>query len=186
MGVLYYKGHYTLMATAPQDFITLKKAYPELRYDASGLLATGTLDNELLQKLRANTTPHPMIIECVVDGVVVEEGDIFDTLIEQHIKAGGKDFILEHQTYKQFGSSKEKIYRIDKGDGRPGNQTHIHVKTKHGQLFAMNIDGSTHDGCKAQLSKKDMKALADLGFAVPADGILEWYIETGGRMLLLD
>ena len=121
-----------------------------------------------------------------VEGILVEEGDIFDTILEQYIQNGGKELIVEHQTYKQFGNSKEKVYRIDKGDGSPGNQTHIHVKTKHGQIFAMNLDGTTHDGSKAQLSKKDMKILTDLGFTVPADGILEWYVDTGGRMLLLD
>lgn len=186
MGVLYYKGHYTLMATAPQDLSALKKVYPELRYDASGLLAAGTLDKELLQKLREGMPSTPVVVDCAVDGIVVENGDIFDTLLEQYIQNGGKELIVEHQVYKQFGNSKEKIYRIDKGDGRPGNQTHIHVKTKHGQLFAMNIDGTPHDGCKAQISKKDMKALTDLGFTVPADGILEWYIDTSDRMFLLD
>ena len=186
MGVLYYKGCYTLMSSAPQDLSALKKAYPELRYDATGLLASGTLDKDLLQKLRAGMSSTPMIIECIVDGILVEEGDIFDAIIEKHIKDGGTGLVLEHQTYKQFGNSKGKVYRIDKGDGRPGNQTHIHVLTKHGQLFAMNIDGTTHDGSKAQLSKKDMKTLKELGFAVPTDGILEWYVQENGRMLLCD
>ena len=68
------------------------------------------------------------------------------------------------------------MYRINKGDGSPGKQTHIHVKNKHGQLFAMNIDGTSHDHFKLQLSRYDQKALSDLGFTVPVDGILEWLI----------
>lgn len=186
MGILYYKGYYTLMAGAPQDLADLKKAYPELVYDAKGLIAKGTLDKELLQKLRDGMESKPKVIDCIVDGIVVEDGDIFDTILDQHIKNGGKELLLEYETYKRFGNSKEKIYRIDKGDGSPGNQTHIHVMNKHGQIFAMNIDGTTHDGSKAQLSKKDMKVLSDLGFEVPANGILEWYMVTDGRILLLD
>lgn len=186
MGVLYYKGHYTLMASAPADLSSLKKVYPELRYDATGLLATGTLDKELLQRLRDNINAS-LIVDCVVDCIVVEEGDIFDTLLEQYIQNGAKELVLEHHTYKQFGKSKEKYYRIDKGDGTQGNVTHIHVFNKHGQLFAMRIDGKSHDGSKALLSKHDQKALKNLGFPVPADGILEWYILEGdGKMLLLD
>lgn len=49
----------------------------------------------------------------------------------------------------------------------------------------MNIDGTTHDGSKAQLSKKAQKILLDLGFNVPKDGILEW-LKMDNRMLLLD
>lgn len=186
MGVLYYKNRYLLMAKAPLDFSELKKAYPELRYDSTGLLAQGYLDKDLLNRLRAGISAPLQIVECELDGIVVDEGDIIDTLLEQHIQRGGKG-ILEHQTYKRFGKSTEKVYRIDKGEGTPGKQTHIHVKNKHGQLFAMNIDGTSHDHFKVQLSKHDQKALADLGFTVPVNGILEWLIpESDNRQLLCD
>lgn len=187
MGVLYYKECYTLMANAPEDLSALKKAYPELRYDATGLLASGILDKELLAKLRDNLVALQRTIDCVLDGIIVEEGDSTDTLLELYIQNGGKGLIVEHQTYKQFGKSKEKTYRIDKGDGTPGNVTHIHVFNKHGQMYAMRVDGKAHDGSKVQLSKHDQKALKDLGFQVPVDGIVEWLTpEIGGRQLLLD
>lgn len=174
------------MANAPLDFSELKKVYPELRYDSTGLLAQGYPDKDLLNKLRAGISVPVQIVECIVDGIVVDEGDIIDTLLKQYIE-NGENAILEHQTYKRFGKSTEKVYRIDKEDGTPGKQTHIHVKNKHGQLFAMNIDGTSHDHCKVQLSKHDQKALSDLGFTVPVDGILEWFIpETENRQLLCD
>ncbi len=186
MGVLYYKGYYTIMANAPEDLSVLKKVYPDLRYDASGLLATGVLDKELLQKLRENVEIS-LIVECEVDCIVAEEGDIIDTLLGQYIQKGGKELVNEHHVYKQFGKSKEKYYRIDKGDGTLRNVTHIHVFNKHGQLYAMRIDGKPHDGSKALISKQDQKILKGLGFTVPENGILEWYIPEGnGGMLLLD
>lgn len=119
-----------------------------------------------------------ILIECVVDAIIVEENSDENQLLEN------KGLIVEHEVYKQFGKS-TRTYRIDKGDGSPGHQTHIHVYSKSGQLYAMNIDGTTHDGSKAQLSKKDQKTLTDLGFQVPKDGILEW-INLDNRILLLD
>ena len=118
------------------------------------------------------------VIGCVVDAIIIDENSEESLLFTQN------GLILEHNKYKTFGNT-TLTYRIDKGDGTPGHQTHIHVYSKPGQLFAMNTDGTTHDGSKVQLSKKDQKILSDLGFQVPKDGILEW-IEIDGKMLLLD
>lgn len=107
--------------------------------------------------------------------------------MEQYVNNGGKELLVEHQQYKQFGKSKEKYYRIDKGDGTSGNMTHIHVFNKHGQLYAMRIDGKPHDGSKVLISKQDQKVLKDLGFEVPVDGLLEWIVaEKGEKILLFD
>ena len=119
------------------------------------------------------------LIECVVDAIIVEKNSDENQLLEN------RGLIVEYEEYKQFGKSTRK-YRIDKGDGSPGHQTHIHVFSKTGQLYAMNIDGTTHDGSKAQLSKKDQKTLTDLGFQVPKDGILEWWEGDQTKILLLD
>lgn len=127
------------------------------------------------------------IEECTVDGIVVEEGDDIDIFLDKYVQNGEKRIVLEHQIYKQYGKSKVKVYRIDKGNGGVGCQTHIHVKNKHGELFAMNIDGTSHDGSKVKLSKHDINTLKKLGFEVPDNGILEWYNgETDGKMLLCD
>lgn len=118
------------------------------------------------------------LIDCVVDAIIVEENSDENQLLEN------RGLIVEYEVYKQFGKS-TKTYRIDKGDGYPGHQTHIHVYSRSGQLYAMNIDGTSHDGSKARLSKKDQKTLTDLGFQVPKDGILEW-IYLNNKILLLD
>jgi hypothetical protein len=42
------------------------------------------------------------------------------------------------------------------------------------QLYALNIDGTTHDGSKARLGTKELSFLKSIGFTPPKDGILEW------------
>lgn len=118
------------------------------------------------------------VIDYDIDAILVEENSEECQILQQ------RGLIVEHNVYKPFGKT-TLTYRIDKGDGSPGHQTHIHVYSKSGQLYAMNIDGTTHDGSKAQLSKKAQKILLDLGFNVPKDGILEW-LKMDNRMLLLD
>lgn len=64
------------------------------------------------------------------------------------------DFIVIENEKKLFESKIMPIngtrlsYRIDnpRDEARPGNQRHIHVIAKNGELFAMNVDGSAHDG----------------------------------------
>ena len=131
---------------------------------------------KLSELLKENTDD---LNDCIVDAIIVEENCEEIQLLEN------RGLIVEHEVYKQFGKS-TRTYRIDKGDGSPGHLTHIHVYSKSGQLYAMNIDGTTHDGSKAQLSKKDQKTLTDLGFQVPKDGILEWWEGDQKKILLLD
>lgn len=118
------------------------------------------------------------VIDYDIDAILIEENSEECQILQQ------RGLIVEHNVYKPFGKT-TLTYRIDKGDGSLGHQTHIHVYSKFGQLYAMNIDGTTHDGSKAQLSKKAQKILLDLGFNVPKDGILEW-LKMDNRMLLLD
>lgn len=131
---------------------------------------------KLSELLKENTDD---LNDCIIDAIIVEENCEEIQLLEN------RGLIVEHEVYKQFGKS-TRTYRIDKGDGFPGHLTHIHVYSKSGQLYAMNIDGTTHDGSKAQLSKKDQKTLTDLGFQVPKDGILEWWEGDQKKILLLD
>lgn len=118
-------------------------------------------------------------IDCDVDAIIIEEDSCEITLLKNC------ELITEHNVYKPFGKS-TLVYRIDKGDGTPGHLTHIHVYSKSGQLFAMNIDGTSHDGSKARLSKQAQRKLSELGFQVPKDGILEWIKFDNNRMLLFD
>lgn len=113
------------------------------------------------------------------------ESIIFDPGSEYCQSFKNKGLILEYKEYKDFGKTM-CTYRIDIGNGEPGRQTHIHVYNKSGQLYAMNIDGTSHDGSKIHLSKTHQKILANLGFVVPDGGILEWWVIDQAKILLLD
>ena len=91
--------------------------------------------------------------------------------------------ILEHKTYKEIPGT-IYTYRIDKGNTNTHTKEHIHVFCKNKQLFAINIDGTPHDGSKYKLSKALMKFLTSLGFIVPENGILEWWTLEEGELLL--
>lgn len=73
-------------------------------------------------------------------------------------------------------------YRIDIpfGEQRPGNQKHIHVLAKNGnELFAMNVDGTAHDGYhKVQIPQDVRTFLFDKGFSLPPNNIIEFYTST--------
>lgn len=95
--------------------------------------------------------------------------------------------ILEYETYKKFPPTK-CVFRLDNGNNAIGQQRHIHVysdKNHNNQLYAINIDGTPHDGSKIRLNKRHQEALKKVGFPVPKDGILEWY-DLGKCKLLLD
>ncbi|MBS1681585.1 MAG: hypothetical protein OJF59_001827 [Cytophagales bacterium] len=83
--------------------------------------------------------------------------------------------LLEWEQYKKIPKT-NLTYRYDKGKGVPGNQDHIHVylgNTKN-QVYAINRDGSPHDGSTLQLGKKEIEFIKGLGFTPPSNGILEW------------
>ena len=55
-------------------------------------------------------------------------------------------------------------------------QDHFEIyadKKLNNKLYAINRDGSSHDGYKAQLNKKDIEFLRSQEFNPPEDGILE-------------
>lgn len=83
--------------------------------------------------------------------------------------------LLEWEQYKNIPKT-NLTYRYDKGKGIPGSQDHLHVfvgKTKN-QVYAINKDGTPHDGSMAKIGKKEVNFLKSLGFTPPENGILEW------------
>ena len=95
------------------------------------------------------------------------------------------DNLNEHNAYKQIPKT-SYLYRIDIGQNIPGKERHIHVyDQKFNQLYAMNIDGTSHDGSKWVLSKKEKKFYSSIGFAYPENGILEWY-EADDKEVLIE
>ncbi|MBE6285924.1 MAG: hypothetical protein E7093_05745 [Bacteroidales bacterium] len=113
--------------------------------------------------------------------LVLDADDEINTVFNEE-----KRYILEYEIYKKFPPTK-CVYRLDRSNNTTGQQTHIHVyadKKRHHQLYAINIDGSSHDGSKYLLSPKHQDALRVIGFIVPKDGLLEW-CDLGACRLIL-
>ena len=104
---------------------------------------------------------------CIVDAIVVPENYIIPT-------CRSSELILEFKQYKNIPGT-TKTYRIDAANTNTNTQKHIHVYFDGEQLYAINVDGTPHDGSKYKLSKKDQAFLRDMGFVVPENGILEMY-----------
>lgn len=92
------------------------------------------------------------------------------------------DFIVVEDGKRLFESKIMPIngtrlsYRIDnpRGEAGPGNQRHIHIIAKSGELFAMNVDGSAHDGCHGvQIPDTVVDFIKKKGFSVPDNHIIE-------------
>lgn len=82
-------------------------------------------------------------------------------------------------------------YRIDNPNGipRPGNLRHVHIYNKGNELFAMNIDGTAHDGFhKVSIPKEVADFLRKKGFTIPKGNLIEMVIvpSLDGRQLLFD
>lgn len=82
-----------------------------------------------------------------------------------------KSALLENK----YGSIGQYNYRIDNAMP-PTTQKHIHVLKKGNELFALNIDGSAHDGYHGvEIPKKVREKLPEIfpGCTIPQDGIIE-------------
>lgn len=84
-----------------------------------------------------------------------------------------QQLILEWEQYKKIPKT-NLTYRYDTGNTNTQTKDHIHVFAKNNQLYAINIDGTAHDGSSAKLGNKEVKFLKSIGFTPPANGILEW------------
>lgn len=112
--------------------------------------------------------------------ILLSDNDIIFIVTDRDDEINAKlrslELLLEYDNYRPFPPTK-CVYRLDSANNAPGQQQHIHVyadqKHQH-QLYAINIDGTPHDGSKCVLSKKHQQALTNIGFQVPSNGILEW------------
>lgn len=112
--------------------------------------------------------------------LVLDEDDVINTALLDYDR-----ILLEWDNYHPFPPTK-CVYRLDKPNNAQGQQKHIHVysdKSHQHQLYAINIDGTPHDGSHYQLSTKHQDALRTLGFPVPKDGLLEWLDWEGCRVI---
>ncbi len=105
------------------------------------------------------------IVDYKIDSIVFDEAGI------EEFKRN--ELLLEWEQYKKIPKTR-LIYRFDNENTNTLTQDHIHVLNGNNQLYAINKDGTPHDGSKARLGKKELKFLKSIGFTPPHDGILEW------------
>ena len=84
-----------------------------------------------------------------------------------------KGLLLEWQQYKNIPKT-NLTYRYDPANTNTKTKDHIHVYQNKNQLYAINKDGTPHDGSRTRLGSKERKFLKSIGFTPPKDGILEW------------
>lgn len=120
------------------------------------------------------------LCDIVVDCIIVAE----DTY--QSIDQTG--FVVEAKNVLPFIPGTKYTYRIDIpfGEQRPGNMKHIHIFAKGKDLWAMNADGTAHDGSHNVCIPQDViHFLQKKGFTLPPNNIIEFmYIPT--RSILLE
>lgn len=113
----------------------------------------------------------------VVDSIIIPD------ICEKSFPSLG-NMVLEFKQYKNIPGT-TKTYRIDSANTNTQTQKHIHVYFDGKQIYAINADGSPHDGSKYRISKIDQKFLASQGFKVPENGILELYVFKDGTKHLI-
>jgi len=104
---------------------------------------------------------------------IVFDNDRQNSFLEQEL-------ILEWEQYKKVPKT-NLTYRYDSGNTNTKTKDHIHVYSNDNQLYAINIDGTPHDGSKAKLGGKEIKFLKSIGFTPPANGLLEWVTLDGSK-----
>ena len=136
---------------------------------------------ELIRVTNSNNKNNSMLeVEDSVLFLVLDKDDTLNTAFKDE-----KRMLLEYDIYQPFPPTK-CVYRIDHANNAVGQQEHLHVyadKNHKHQLYAINIDGTPHDGSKFQLNRKHQQALKNLGFPVPKEGLLEWLYLGDCRLL---
>lgn len=118
-----------------------------------------------------------VLIDCVlisddVNSTINKSGLIFEAKVK----------------FEPIPGVKHHTYRIDPqlGEGGPGRQKHIHVYNKGKELFAMNVDSTSHDSYhQVKIPDKIATFLSQKGFKLPPNNIIEFLqIPAGSEMLL--
>lgn len=106
--------------------------------------------------------------------IKIEYGDEvyhFYTLSDEAAPNGLKP-LLE----SKYGNIGQYTYRIDPPHNPQNGQKHIHFMDKGGEIFALNMDGSAHDGWHGvHIKNKILDALPEImpGVTLPKDGFIE-------------
>lgn len=114
--------------------------------------------DEVIDKLVADCSTQDVLVELVVRDSTTPE----------------PQSLLEHKKYTQIPKTNRWV-RYDPGNTNTKTKDHVHVlQGKNKELYAINRDGTPHDGSKAQINKRDIEYLRSIDFNPPDDGILEW------------
>lgn len=118
----------------------------------------------------------PAIVESInlSSNLSEEENKYLETLIRE-----AKD------TFRPIPGT-DYFQRMDpsRGEPGPGNLRHIHIYRKGRHLFAMNLDGTAHDGCHhVKIDPKLHNFLKSKGFIIPPNGLIEILIPRRGTIL---
>lgn len=76
----------------------------------------------------------------------------------------------------KFGNIGQYSYRIDPPHNNTNGQRHLHGYLKGNEIFAINIDGSAHDGChQTTIPQKFLDELPKIfkGVKIPENGLIE-------------
>lgn len=118
----------------------------------------------------------------IIDSIIVTEE------VNNNIDKGG--LILEKKDfYTPIPGAKNYSYRIDPqlGTGGPGRQRHIHLFYNGNELFAMNVDASSHDGYhQIKIPSEVVPFLKNKGFPIPPDNIIELYQHPKDKALICE
>ena len=99
------------------------------------------------------------------------------------------EFLLEAKTYFNRIPNTKYSYRLHKvfGEQKPGHLTHAHIYSRGKEIFAMNVDGTAHDGYhQAIIPYEVADFLRSKGFTVPVGNIIEVVAYHPGLEQLLD
>lgn len=91
----------------------------------------------------------------------------------------GPKLVLE----SKYGNVGQYTYRIDPPHNPENGQTHVHFMEKGNEIFALNMDGSAHDGWHGvRIKNKILDALPKImpGITLPKNGIIECVYKSCG------
>ena len=88
---------------------------------------------------------------------------------------------------KPIPGMKKYGYRIDIpfGEQRPGNQKHMHIYVKQNEVFAINVDGTAHDGYhNVKIPDEIAPFIQSKGITLPPNNIIECLTSERQKSLL--
>lgn len=135
----------------------------------------------LRQAIERALSKDSILTDVTVDAIIIDQ-TTYDVV--EHT-----GFIVEAKHQFPYIPGTKYTFRIDQpnGEPRPGNQKHIHIYGKKGQLVAMNVDGSAHDGYhQVRIPDDVVPFLQKKGFTLPPDNIVEFYMQPVEQTLLLE